>query len=248
MKSTFKTLIRQKLMSLSGYWIYKRSDLPMGIDVYEDIAKISEVKTINTIFDVGANLGQSVDHYLGHLPNATIYSFEPIKIAFDVLKKKTDGLNNVKAFNIALGASPGKSVVKFYDGRDSVLNSLNQQSMNLAEGAGQQEVEIQTIDEFVRQHNLSTIDLLKIDTEGYEMNVLKGAEEMLKSKKIKLIFAEVGFSEKLDARHTFLSHMVEYLYPLGYHLANIYGFNAYATRVGVQYGDALFIEKSLIKA
>jgi len=247
MATTLKTYLRQQLMWLTGYWIYKKSDLPMGIDVYQDIAKVSAVSSISTIFDVGANQGQSVDHYLAHLPNASIYSFEPIKVAYDVLKAKTEGLSNVKAFNIALGAEVSKLPVKYYEGENSVLNSLNRQSMNTDEGAKVQEVEIQTVDAFAKQHNISGIDLLKIDTEGYEMNVLKGAEQMLKNKQIKLIYAEVGFSQKLDDRHSFLPQLVEYLYPLGYHLVNIYGFNMYATRVGIQYGDALFIEKGIIK-
>jgi hypothetical protein len=113
-------------MYLSGYRIYKKSDLPGGIDVYGDIAKLSRVESINTVFDVWANLGQSVDHYRAHLLNASIYSFEPIKDVYEQLKKETEGLDNVKTFNIALGASESKTTARYYEGEYSVLNSLNQ--------------------------------------------------------------------------------------------------------------------------
>ena len=65
-------------------------------------------------------------------------------------------------------------------------NSLKPSVFNTFANSQKQEVQIRTIDAFALEHKIDAIDFLKIDTEGYELNVLNGAERMLREKKIKL--------------------------------------------------------------
>ena len=53
-------------------------------------------------------------------------------------------------------------------------------------------VDITTIDSYCQKQNIKSIDILKMDVQGNEINVLKGAKQMLKEKRIKLIFTEIS--------------------------------------------------------
>ena len=56
------------------------------------------------------------------------------------------------------------------------------------------EVDVTTIDSYCQKQNIKSIDILKIDVQGNEINVLKGAKQMLKEKRIKLIFTEISIA------------------------------------------------------
>src|SRR4030067_818761 len=58
---------------------------------------------IKTVFDIGANIGQFAKQIHNTLPDANIYSFEPLKDCFEQLQKTMGGINNSKVFNFALG-------------------------------------------------------------------------------------------------------------------------------------------------
>ena len=85
---------------LSGTKAYKT--LPLGLEPLLDIKYSIPNYQIKTIIDVGANVGQSENHFTQHVPNAVIHCIEPIKKTFFLLKKNIKG-SNTKCHCLALG-------------------------------------------------------------------------------------------------------------------------------------------------
>ncbi|HUC02046.1 MAG TPA: FkbM family methyltransferase [Candidatus Paceibacterota bacterium] len=118
-----------------------------------------------TIVDAGANIGAfSIFAAVTH-PESTIYSFEPTPSTFEMLKENTKHYPNIKIFNCGLGErNMSASIVK-------VPENCGQNHI----GDGGEPCEIKTIDSFD-----IPMDFLKIDSEGYEANILRGATETIK--------------------------------------------------------------------
>jgi len=188
-KTGYKVL--RKIARKFGYDIILREPSKTGIDPYIDMARI--VKTEQPmLFDIGANYGQTIDDFREVFKNPMIHSFEPSPEVFGPLKNKVSRINNVSVWNYGVGASQGSLL----------LNENNQQNMSSFleignDGWGEidhkTKVPIITVDEFCEDHNIERIDVLKIDTQGFELEVLKGALNSLKAGNIGLLYFEVTF-------------------------------------------------------
>lgn len=147
-----------------------------------------------TIFDVGANKGQYaklVDEVFAG--NAKIHSFEPGHTTYNELTKNTKNIKGIQTNNFGLGSNEAQMELN-YDVQGSGLASLHTRKlehMNI-DFSKKEIVEIKTIDSFCKEHTIQKIDLLKIDVEGHEMEVLKGAQNMLSRKHIGAIQFEFG--------------------------------------------------------
>jgi len=156
------------------------------------------------IFDVGANIGDYSLALSGRFPNSIIYSFEPHPETFSRLKSNIP-TNNIKLFNFALGEK--KDTLTLYDRNDSngsPFASLHKEAITDIQNKGTIEIPVQvfTLDEFTTENNISRIDFLKIDTEGNELSILKGAKNLLDECKIGCIHFE--FNEMNVVSRTFM--------------------------------------------
>ena len=240
-----KTTLRKKLIDISGYWLYKKSVLPVGADITVDIKNKIGIQP-RIIFDVGANVGQTAKFLTRHFPTATIHSFEPVSSSFEILSAATSGNPNVRCHHIALSDVQQQLAIKLFEGSASVLNSINDHLQNSSEGAKVEMITTNTLDQFIAEHNITEIDLLKIDTEGYEIPVLKGSIKALESNKIKMIYLEVGFSRN-NVRNTFLTDIVEFLVQNNFSLFGLYEIHHYDIQNGNHFGNALFVHQNHLK-
>ena len=203
---------------LTGTRIYPAWRAPSrGISPFEDIAASLPKLKIQLVFDVGANVGQSAAMYLSELPRATIYCFEPVNETFKQLKQAVVS-PRVQSFQIALGSERrrGKmvhhgAVEMFHLLRDSVP----------PKDVFLEDVIIETLDTFCAQHRVERINYLKVDTEGSDLDVLKGAEEMLTSHRIDLIQVEAGMNFR-NTHHVPFEDFKRFLEPRGYFLFGLY--------------------------
>jgi len=145
------------------------------------------------IFDVGANIGEWTTLVSSIIPDSRIYSFEPSEQTFQTLSK-TRFSDKVSLFNIGLGE---KNETKdfFVYGVNSTLNSIFSRHIKDEESIKNTRVEkaiFETLDSFCTRNNINNISFLKIDTEGNELSVLKGAEQYIKEGRIDAIQFEYG--------------------------------------------------------
>lgn len=146
------------------------------------------------IFDVGANLGQYVKSLETYFQTADIHCFEPSPITFGkLLLSSQNGTisSNVKIHQLGFGSE--SKTLKLYS-KSLLSASASIYGDRLDEMSGElvvEEIEIGTIDSFCQINSVSQIDFLKIDVEGHELEVLKGATEMLRAKKLRFVQFEV---------------------------------------------------------
>ena len=209
-----KRQVNEALEKLMGVRVY--SVRAHGREDWYDIRKTG--CRIETVFDVGANIGQTARKFRRAFLRANIYSFEPVRALFQELQEDVSGDGNVQCFQVAMGSAPG--VGKIYLTEHPTMNSLIEPEYS----RGFEEVQIDTVDSFCRTHGIERIDLLKVDAEGYDLEVLKGSASLLSSARVAFVLAEVGFHPG-DSRHVLFDHVREFLIPHGFHVFGIYDQN-----------------------
>ncbi|SFB60110.1 FkbM family methyltransferase [Algoriphagus aquimarinus] len=144
---------------------------------------------INIVFDVGANVGIWSTKIKSLKSNIEIHAFEPVPQTFKLLEHQLSSFQSVKTNRIALSDKKGLISFNYYP-MSSYLSSHFENTL----GVNSLKIEVETItgDEYCRDNSIHEIDFLKIDTEGFESNVLKGFNQMLKENKIRIIQFEYG--------------------------------------------------------
>lgn len=233
------TKVREFFIKVTGYWIFKQKKIPVGCDLFNDL-KFKISMPVNTVFDVGANIGQTAIKFYDYFDEAKIYSFEPVTSTFEILNNKTRPFDRISSYNVALGDQVEQLEINLFESNASVLNSLKKEAMN-SDSSTKQVVQVTTGDIFCKQNNINQIDLLKIDTEGYEINVLKGFSNMMGQSKIKAIYCEVGLNVE-NNRSTYLVDLINFANAVGFKLYGIYEIDNSEIKSGFNYGNLLFIK------
>jgi len=220
--------IRSAVKSLAhrcGFQISRISNTPFGRDVWADIARLSECWgfPVNCVFDVGANIGQTSLTVLARFPNTKVYSFEPHP---DTFRRLAEGLKDQHAqvFNIALSDKSGEAELFTYD--TDMINSLTPTSafaVRFRKTGKSIPIITSTIDEFCSSCGVRTIDVLKVDTEGCDLKVLKGAAGKLGSQEIRFIYTEFNdILERSGRTGGALAPISAFLEPFGFNFVASY--------------------------
>jgi len=200
---------------------------------------------IDTLFDVGANDGKyaTIMREIGY--GEKIISFEPLKSAFEGLKKTSIKDKNWVINNYALGHENINSFINVAanSGSSSILNMLPIHLKNAPDSLyiAKEEITIKKMDtifsSFVTKENNV---MLKIDTQGFEKNVLDGASESLND--IKIIQLEMSLVQLYESELLF-NDMIKYLNEKGFQLCSIEnGFSDNITYQLLQV-DGIFVQK-----
>lgn len=184
-----KRLIKRAVGALGGH-VFSDASLPTGVDWLLDIRRGGFVGARPLCLDVGANVGQTVLELRRHLPGCVIHAFEPFAAPYAELAALCAGLEGVTPVAVAIGEHAGSLQVRPRE--QSVLNSLVPHATDAA-GAAPETIRIDTIDRYCAEHSIERVDVLKTDTEGYDLHVLKGATGMLRAQRIGVVYAEVTF-------------------------------------------------------
>jgi len=168
------------------------------------------------VFDVGAHYGETIKLFLKNLNVKKIYSFEPSPINFEVLRNNTLKYqsNTVRIFNSGLGEKISTDLInQTIESSSSTMNQINIESkyfkkklkiLNIKDKNKffkKFEVKLLTLDYFIKKNSIDFIDLLKIDTEGYELNILKGLSEY--SDKVHLVYFEHHYDDMIIKNYKF---------------------------------------------
>ena len=184
---------------------------PRGYDLFSDLRIELPCTQIRTVFDVGANTGQSAASFLKNFPEARIFSFEPAQRTYEQLCQSVAGTRG-QPFQLAFGASNGTGFLAA-DPADSKLNRLAD--------AGSESFPIRTLDSFCLEHDVDKIEFLKIDTEGHDLQVLMGAQAMLANGRIDIVEVEAGMNPT-NEWHVPFESMKQPLEAAGYLLFGLY--------------------------
>ncbi|MEQ9567481.1 MAG: FkbM family methyltransferase, partial [Pseudomonadales bacterium] len=169
-------------------------------------------------FDVGAHWGESIEFFCSLFETPRIFSFEPDPDSFKRVLNTLAQYSGCEAFNIALSESPGRS--SFFRSSLSHLNSLSpinllsRDHIRLVQSANSIErdeivkefnheisVVCETLDSFVRNQNIEHIDLLKLDVQGGEAQVLRGATSAITN--VGVLVVEISLFDFYETRTTF---------------------------------------------
>jgi FkbM family methyltransferase len=147
------------------------------------------------LLDVGANLGTYSKLLRETFPQGRIYAFELNPNTFQELAQRMNG-EKMACFPLGLGSRDGSELLYTYPDKLTSVHACQSRELmrDMHHCSDPKEIKcsITTLDKFCAQEGISQIDLLKVDTEGTEIEVLKGGSEMLTQNKIKMIQFEFG--------------------------------------------------------
>ncbi len=207
-----------------------------------------EIKSLNikTFIDIGANTGQFARTINSVFPQAQIYSFEPIPECFKQLKATMHDVKNFTAFNLGLGDKSGEIQMEIseYSQSSSFLKmtNLHKQDFPHTKNSKSVGVKLERLDSIAENILLDEPILIKIDTQGYEDQVLLGGEKTVK--RAKAVIIESSFVELYEGQALF-NDIYSKLVSWGFSYSGALG-QLYSPTTGkCLQEDSLFLKTSL---
>jgi FkbM family methyltransferase len=167
--------------------------------------------SVDRVFDVGANVGKTVAAFQRRFPEAEIWAFEPVKASYEQLVQSTASVEGIQCFNFALGAESAAGHITA-DGTSEKNRLVPARS-----GRATQSIPIVAGTDFCDEHGIDHIGYLKVDTEGHDLEVLRGFEPMLRDSRVDVVEVEAGMNPENEL-HVPLQDFLAFLQPCGYRL------------------------------
>ena len=175
------------------------------------IASLSEVGSV--FVDVGANVGNWSARLIESGAQGRLVAVDPLRRNLAAVREKLQGLNcrRFELCEVALSDSIGTA--KFFTNQDKSLSShdsmFDMRSIGYSESVNCIEVNVETLDNLAKQLGISEILFLKVDVEGNELSVLKGAKDLLTQEAVEFIQIEFGHAAR--AARVYLHDIVGYV-------------------------------------
>jgi FkbM family methyltransferase len=201
---------------------------------------------IDQVIDIGANDGQFASESSQVFTSSSYHCFEPIPSVFTSLKNRFDNNSSFHFYNFALGSEDGTGTINLneYSPSSSILEmeKLHKDSFEFTKNSSKQDIVIKRLDDFIDVIRPTTHTMVKIDVQGYEMQVLLGGASFIKLSKVVII--EMSF-EQLYKDQPLFNEVYTELYNLGfsYH-GNLEQLTSPATNEILQ-ADCIFVNRNL---
>lgn len=181
--------------------LHNRSEIQLYQQIFvKDLFNIEKlIKTIPKdnpiVFDIGANCGFFSLRIIDKYPKAKIFAFEPQE---RLVKKFSDCINdnnlsgNIYLIKTALGKEEGTAI--FYENRSPISASLLKEKVSRRTIRKKYKITLTTLDQFCFENQISSIDILKVDVEGSELDLLNGATKALHFVQVLYIEVHLPFS------------------------------------------------------
>jgi len=172
---------------------------------------------IHTIVDIGSNEGQFASAIGALLPSANLYCFEPQSECIEKLTRRFYRRDNFQAFQVALGRNSG--VVEFWQNEFTKsssplrMDSLHKVTFPWTEKTKRVMVDSKALDDYFELLDLHSKVFMKIDVQGYELEVLGGGREFLRHTDIILVETSVA---PLYEGQAFFNEVYDFLVGLGF--------------------------------
>ncbi|MEP7055731.1 MAG: FkbM family methyltransferase [Actinomycetota bacterium] len=225
----------KRTLRRAGLNVSKLINVPFGVDAFDDVAGLAG--EVSVVFDIGANIGQTVVRVRRALPHVQIYSFEPVPSTYAKLVANVGSMRGVDCVQSAVGDAEGEIEIteSLISGHNTIHLSAKPESPTIT-------VPLTTVDAFATERGVDIVDLLKIDTEGYETAVLQGAKGLLETGRVRFVLAECDFTHRPEEPHGAFFDIADTLLPLGFRVVATYVGGVDGD--GWRWGDALFMMPS----
>jgi FkbM family methyltransferase len=195
MFGTFKKVVRKAFLT-AGVDIRRTGPSPL---VW------LRTQNIGTVFDIGANTGEFAALVHTLLPEATIYSFEPLKECYTRLVSKMKAVPGFRAFDFALGDRECESEMhrSKFSPSSSILSmaKLHKELFPFTEEEGTEKIRVRRLDDVAMELYCPENILVKIDVQGYEDKVILGGKELIS--RAKILIVEISFQTLYEGQPLF---------------------------------------------
>lgn len=200
---------------------------------------------VDTFIDIGANRGQFSLAATYMFPESTIFSFEPLPSARRVYDLIFESKDAVHIFEFAIGNQAKENVMHISRKEDSSsLLEISQRQVDIFPGTDRERithVQVRRLGDCINSDELGSNTFLKIDVQGYELEVLLGASELLSY--ISYVYVECSFVELYKNQAT-ASQVIGYLVDNSFTLSGIYNVCYDTNGLAVQ-ADFFFLKENL---
>jgi len=196
------------------------------------------------ILDIGACIGEWTSSIKQVFPDATFVMFEANDKFKNILTRKIDGKTKV---HMNCLSDTIKDVYFYVKGSDDVPNISDtggsyyrDNTIFFTNDVHEKKLRTTTIDEIVKQNNYTNIDFMKLDTQGSELDILKGATETIKNNFVKYILLEMNIYE-YNKNNPTIDEIILFMKNLNYSFYDIWNLGYYNNSTTLIYFDGLFI-------
>jgi len=221
MKSTVK-----KILASAGYALQRLPPgIPTGNFLERDLPLVLGSQPGHVCIDAGAHVGSFVKQLTGCLSSPLIHAFEPAPEPFAKLRTDCGNVPGIKLVAAGLSDQVGELEFNIFD--NQTLNSF----LPLAAGAdrtfggvnrvAQVKAPVLRLDDYAAKAGLAEISLLKIDTQGYELRILQGAEGLLAGGQVRAVLLELNFVPLYEGQ-VWAHEVIAHLHARGLHLVEFY--------------------------
>lgn len=197
-----------------------------------------------TILDIGANVGQSAIALSLAYPQASIHSFEPLPDCFEKLQNVSQLLSNIIAHNYALGSKAGELSFEHnaYSASSSLLKITDNHHKHFphTESVIMTKVPVARLDDLAKKLDIQKNIMIKMDVQGYEYEVIRGATNILS--KTKVVIMETSF-ETLYEEQPLFEEIYKAMTDLGFYYCGSFDQLISPKTDQVLQQDAIFVRK-----
>lgn len=218
---------------------------PHGYDDKILLLRLLDPCENNLLIDVGGNTGYWCESFLEFFPSSRVVAFEPLEREFGEYQRRFRGASNVVVHNVGLSDRKGDAQIHLaaVSSHSSLHKYAAEQTTLRIETEGTREVHLDTLDSFGLGGGQGARKLLKIDVQGYEMNVLQGAVGTLPD--IDVVLVECSFLSEYQGVPPSFAHVAGFLRDFEIYPAM---FRNYGMALGPHAWerDVIFCRKSLL--
>lgn len=195
-------------------------------DAYSMLARFIDPGSDAVFIDAGANIGDACERFKHEFPHASVHAFEPSPRVAARLRERAAGMQGVEAIEACLGDHDGVAELRLTS-NDWCASTLAPSAEgkrlypSYLDDAGAARVPLTTLDSWAARRGIHRIDAIKLDVQGGELAVLKGAERTLADRGVLAVYAEAQIVQLYDNAATF-SEIDSFLRARGFHLHQIH--------------------------
>jgi|APSaa5957512535_1039671.scaffolds.fasta_scaffold83734_2 FkbM family methyltransferase len=181
---------------------------------------------VKWVLDIGANVGDITISALNSFPGAQVICFEPVQSTFEILSNRLAPYSErVHLHNCALSNSTGEGEINItnFPGANSIMPQakLHQNCNPHVHELGKESISLVRLDDISDKFPTRNIDIMKIDVEGFELNVLNGGREFI-AEHVDVIIIEISLMRDVSWEKQSVFDIFAFMKEAGFCLVNVF--------------------------